>query len=198
MASPQFVFVQHHGAKDPRKQHALEVMEVKAHAARMLHRKRKQRQQRSCPICRCFLPAGLSCQPGSSRHPPFACQLSRSDFGVIHFCHSPQTPLGQGRLDPFDSGQSQELPAIMQQGLDYVYEVLWPMNSPALQGPLLKSTINAWRTAGVQSDLEYHAQISNAASLCMASSTDTALQRALIPIRLAHQNKAIHLIREAI
>jgi hypothetical protein len=199
MAPAQFVLIQHHGAKDARKQHALQVMEVKAHAARMSHFKRRKKQQRVyCPNCHSLTQAKLPNQLAWSRVLSFADHSSEIEDDIPVFCLCPQTLLGQGQVDPFHSGQSDELPALMRRGLDYVYEVLWPMNSPALQGALLKSTITAWRTASVQSDLEYHAQISNAASLCLASSTDPTMQRTLSVVRLLHQNKAIQLIQKAI
>ncbi|KIW66361.1 hypothetical protein PV04_05697 [Phialophora macrospora] len=199
MEPAQFVMIQHYGAKDPRKQHALQVMEVKAHAARLSHIKRRKKQHRLyCPNCHALTLAKLPDQLAWSRVLSFADRSSENEDDIPVLCVCPQSPLGQGKVDPFSSGQSDELPALMRKGLDYVIEVLWPMNSPALQGALLKSTIMAWRTAGVQSDLEYHAQISNAASLCLASSTDPAIQRPLALIRLRHQNKAIQLIQGAI
>lgn len=182
MAPTHFVLIQHYEAKNPQRQYALQVGEVKAHAARISHAKRRMKRPQMC--CQ-------SCQSlaDQSHHP------EREDS---KFWTCPLSILAQSRRDPFESGQSHELPAFMQSGLDWVYEVLWPKNSPALQGSSLTSTISAWRSAGIQSDLEYHAQVANAASLCLASSENPEMQKAIAVVRLIHQNKAMRLIQQAI
>lgn len=182
MAPAHFVLITHYEAKNPQRQYALQMGEVKAHAARISHAKRRMKRQHGyCQSCKSLITQDYHTERWDSLF--YTCPLSI---------------LGQSKRDPFESGQSHELPTIMQMGLDWVYDVLWPKNSPALQGSTLTNTISAWRNAGIQSDLEYHAQVANAASLCLASSENPEMQKTIALVRLVHQNKALQLIQQAI
>lgn len=185
MPLTEFLLVEHHGAKDPRRQHELEIAFLKSHAAKISHAKRRQKRQQAL----------FDAQEERAQH---RRRTRNNTWELTLVLPPPQTLLGQGKLDPFGSVQSSELPPIMIDCMEYVYEVLWPINSPGLQGAQLRSVIQSWRRAGAESPLEFHAQISNAASLCLAESNDPATTRTLSMLRIVHQSKAIQLIQEAV
>ena len=173
-----------------RRQHELQDAEIRAHAARVSHpSNRRQRPfQRSKPR-----------------------RVDKDDHGLISFHISsweheeslqrlpaPSMLLGQGKHDPFKSGQTGELPTALLRSLDYAFEVIWPKNTPFLQGPALERAIQHWRVQAIQSDLEAHAQICAAASLGLALTQDPATARILTLARTTHQLKAFRLIRKTI
>ena len=110
----------------------------------------------------------------------------------------PQTTLALGGCHTFAPEHMSDLAPAMQQALEYAYEVLWPMNSPAIQGSSLKTTIQFWRAAGVQCPLTFYSQVSNAATLCLAKATDAVYVRQMSILRTIYQSRAIHLIQKAV
>lgn len=111
---------------------------------------------------------------------------------------SPRTYLDSSNLEPFAPEHMRGMPQLMQEALEYTYEVLWPINSPVIQGQALKSTVEFWRRSAIQSPLVFYSQVSNAASLCLAKATDTSQVRQLSTLRTIYQARGIQLIKEAI
>ncbi|KAJ9605745.1 hypothetical protein H2200_009594 [Cladophialophora chaetospira] len=195
-----FILIQHHGAKNSRRQYELQMGEVKAHAAKISHAKRRQKKRQ------------IANENSILRNEDDEDSLPKlketgplvSGSWALHeemrknVCPCPQLLIGQGKLDPFQSGQARELPPAMLQCLDHAFDVLWPKNAPALTGKLLENTVRAWRRQNIQSDLHAYAQICGAASLGQALTKDPAKAKLLSSMKINYQTQAIRLIHKEI
>ena len=209
MSSWLFVPIQQDNLEDPKGRKDTRSGELKSHATRVAHARIKQKRLKALqgslvrfPLQKAPITDDSPTKEPSrlqARRPLYSDQSIDNNGGdILPFDPLLQTILGQGKPEPFCSDHLRELPPIAQDCLEYAYEVLWPTNAPALQGDVLRATINRWRTAGLQSPLEFYSQVSNAATLCLAKSTDPASMRKLSSIRILYQAKAIHLIQEAL
>lgn len=203
MSSWLFVSICEDGLEDPQTHNPIQINELKSHATRFAHARNRQKRLNTLKGSLTHFPIGQV-----SKHQQEIKDLSKTRQRVLHPRQSkhdsiedvvhPQTVLDQGKSEPFCSQRIHELPPLMQNCLEYGYEVLWPKNSPALQGELLRATIESWRRAGMESPLEFYSQVSNAATLCLAMSTDSAVMRMLSTFRVLYQGRAIALIQEAL
>ena len=187
MAVFKFILLSEPGAKSNPRQIELQRSEALSHAAIISYARRYGRRGHGKNV------AFIANDCVSYQNQPPKVQSGKRAIT----CH-PRNLLGQSKLDPFHSGQFEELPLIMQGGMEYVYEVLWPINTPALEGHSLRTVINTWRHYAVASPLIFHAQVVNAAALCYALASNPVVKKDLEVVRLIHQTKAIHLVQEAI
>jgi hypothetical protein len=155
-------------------------LDARSHAAKVSHASRKRKSLRQA--------YGQS-RPGSGA-PRTSCQagapVQYGDLKSAILPH-PQSLLGQGKVDPFRSKHFTELPPAMIDGLEYVYEVLWPNTSPALQGQALREAISTWRRDGCESALIYYSQVANVATLCHGLARDPSIQKMLLTVRLQRE-----------
>ncbi|KIW13251.1 hypothetical protein PV08_08438 [Exophiala spinifera] len=110
----------------------------------------------------------------------------------------PRTVLGQSGVDPFDGDNSRRLPLLMHEALEYAYETTWPSTFPTLKRPALTALRMAWRAAAVHSQLEFHCQVSNAATTAVVLADNPTVKDALIKVRLQHQIRAIEALRKVL
>lgn len=68
------------------------------------------------------------------------CQVHKRDHSPVNL-PKPGTILGQGKIDPFNADDARNLPAVILDGLEYTYEVLWPNNRPGLSGKAMRDAI---------------------------------------------------------
>ncbi|KEF57670.1 uncharacterized protein A1O9_05588 [Exophiala aquamarina CBS 119918] len=204
MTSWLFVAIREDGLEDPETHNPIALNELKSHATRFAHARNRQKRLTALKGSLTRFPvAQLSQSQREIKSPikvhqrvlhprPRKLEKNGLDDNITHL---PMVP-GQGKPEPFCSPLVHELPPIMQNALEYTYEVLWPKNSPALHGELLRPTINLWRRGAMESPLEFYSQVSNAATLCLALSTDSAVMRTLSTLRIFYQSRAIALIQE--
>jgi hypothetical protein len=206
MSSWLFVAICEDGLEDPQTHNPIQLNELKSHATRFAHAKNRQKRLNALKGSLTRFPVAQPSKnqreikvqskarqrvlhPRQSKHKP-----NEPNEDIAHR----QTVVDQGKSEPFCSQHIHELPPIMQNCLEYGYEVLWPTNCPALQGELLRTTINSWRRNGMESPLVFYSQVSNVATLCLAMSTDPAVTRMLSTLRVLYQGRAIALIQEAL
>lgn len=194
-----FVSLEKGRAHDARLHSSVGEAELKSHATRFskarLRKKRLQVLKRSIerfPITPNEDVGGKLSSRGVLWHQPE--QLVSTTPTLSH----PQNTPGLCGRHAFAPGHMSNLAPAMQQALEYAYEVLWPMNSPAIQGPSLKKTIEFWRASAVQCPLTFYSQVSNAATLCLAKATDAAYVRQMSMLRTIYQGRAINLIQKAV
>ncbi|KEF54833.1 uncharacterized protein A1O9_09275 [Exophiala aquamarina CBS 119918] len=118
------------------------------------------------------------------------------EFAASTSLPHPITILGQSKLDPFNADSSRNLPPIAYSSLEHSYLNLWPKFDPAMTKAAREAVITHWRKTAVQSPLTFHAQISNAVSLCYVLSTDPSAMSNLLQIRWKHQAITMKIIRK--
>jgi hypothetical protein len=155
-------------------------VDVRSHAAKVSHASRKHKLSRQIY--------------GRSRHDQKSPWVPRHAEGPAQpgeiqsaILPHPRSILGQGKVDPFRSKHFTDLPPAMVEGLEYVYEVLWPNTAPALKGRALRDAITTWRRDGRESPLIYYSQVANVATLCHGVATDPSIQKTLLKVRLQRE-----------
>jgi len=206
MSNWLFVAIREDGLEDPETRNPIQLNELKSHATRFAHARNRQQRLTALKGSLTRFPV---VQPSENLRE--SQNSSKARQRVLHprprkreknqlndtITQIPAVP-DQGKPEPFCSPLVHELPPIMQNALEYTYEVLWPRNCPALQGEVLRTTISSWRRGGMESPLEFYSQVSNAATLCLAKSTNQAVMRTLSTLRILYQSRAIALIQEAL
>lgn len=206
MSSWLFVAIRGDGLGDPQTRNPIQLNELKSHATRFAHARNRQKRLTALKGSLTRFPVtqpsegqgetknSIKAHQRVLRPRPRKLEKNELDDSITHLPTEPD----QGKPEPFCSPLVHELPPIMRNALEYTYEVLWPKNCPALQGELLRATINSWRRGGMESPLEFYSQVSNAATLCLALSTDPTVMRTLSTLRILYQSRAIALIQEAL
>ncbi len=201
MVDVKFVFVtDSHVKRTNQREIELLLQDAKSHSAKISHARRKFKlNQASKDVAHLGsfvhpLLQRTSATKSSSEHDDNVKRRVRP----VAILPRPRSPLGQGKIDPFRTGQPTELPAVMHECMAFVYEVLWPMNSPALEGTSLRQAINTWRGDAITNPLIYHSQIMYATTLCFSATTDPAVRKTLWDVRLAHQSIVLRLMRDAV
>lgn len=188
----QVIFVQHSDQPVNRRAKELENAAIRSHAARASHsRKKKSNSNHIEP-------------QGHAKDPPHFPIRQEAAYHNSHWRHVVRvasvqpirTVLGQGKVDPFSTDRSGSLPAVIRAGMEYAYEVLWPRNFPGFRGEARQALVTRWRRGAVYSTLEFHAQVSNSASLCFSLAANSAIKETLLTYRLIHQSRAMKEVRE--
>jgi len=194
MSSWLFVAIREDSLEDPQTHNPIRLNELKSHATIFAHARNRQRRLTTIKGSLTRFPAA---QPSEGQREiknsiiahrrvlyprPRELECNEVEDNITHLPTAPD----QGKPKPFCSPLVHELPPMMQTALEYTYEVLWPKDCPAIQGELLRTTINSWRRGGMESPLEFYNQVSNAATLCLALATDLPVIRTLSTLRILY------------
>ncbi|KAK5063122.1 hypothetical protein LTR84_005198 [Exophiala bonariae] len=206
MSSWLFVAMRQDGLEDPQTRNPIQINELKSHATRFAHAKLRQKRLNALKGSLVHFPTTHVSKeqretktPSTPRQRPLQPRQSKAETETSNKPGAlPLTVLDFGEPNPFCSQHMHEIPPIMQDCLDYGYNVLYPTNCPAIQGELLQSTVKSWRRHAMETPVVFYSQVSNIATLCLAMATDPAVMRTLSTIRVLYQAKAISLIQEAL
>lgn len=194
------------GLEDPQTRNPIQINELKSHATRFAHAKLRQKRLNALKGSLTRFPTTQTSKeqheartPLTARQRQLQPRKTKAETEALSKAISPPlTVLDYGEVNPFCSQHMREIPPVMQNCLNYGYNVLYPTNCPAVQGELLKTTVDSWRRHAMETPLVFYAQVSNIATLCLAMSTDPAVMRTLSTVRVLYQAKAISLIQEAL
>ncbi|KIW17127.1 hypothetical protein PV08_04318 [Exophiala spinifera] len=178
-----------------RRTRELNIAAIRAHAARVTHRRKKQTKQGHYHV---NLPKKrVDHRKGdvASSADEEGKKVWRSRRDVVASLNT-EFLLDQTTRDPFNNESTRKLPLVVHDLMNFAYDQLFPRNLPGIPTSTVKTIMTSRRRAAMEDITEFHAQVSNAATMAFMVTSDQAKISVLTRIRLIHQNAAIEKIRQ--